>query len=460
MNYLYKRDEKKRLMNLLEGGARIVYISLNKDEISNIRVQNVFPEGWILGIPSANRDRKAYYLVKSRVQNETTFQNIFSFELLMHLSLKQQVYVFTISNSKLKLNNKRIHIIRSENRQKFISSITKILDSAEKPIIAIDSEMETHQIIKKFAFEYPEISFLDVSYIFEKQSMDSDDSDMQFPSETSFFVTVVLTLYKRPEVLRYQYDAIRQQTLLPSEIILFQDQIKNGERVKIDDTISPLFDRIEIADENVGVWGRFKFARDYARGPYVCLFDDDTIPGECWLESCHFHMQNKLAVYSTLGISLIKSQGYPYNGFYRIGWSSANRRCEEVDFAGHAWFIKREWLSWMFENTERYQEIRYAAEDMCLSVKAAQHDIPTIITPHPYKNKSVWGSQYEDALKYGNSKAALGINGNYKNMYNALNMLINDGWKPMHISRKLYVNLRYILQKIRIGVFKICGIKF
>ncbi len=459
MKYLYREDAKKRLLDLLESRNRIIYVSLNDKEIADINKRK-FPEEWLLGIPAVNENRKEYYSLKSRVKNETTFQKLINLEFLNKLSLERMIYICTTRQIELKISTQKVRIIREKEPQKVLQLLRELLNNKEDVIVAIDVETQTHQTIRELAVEYPQTSFLDVYYAFGEKRKNLHASDVQFPPDTNFSITVVLTLYKRPEVLERQYKAVRQQTLYPAEIILFQDQIKDGKRVKMNDTVKSLFDQVKIASENVGVWGRFEYARDCANSPYVCLFDDDTIPGERWLENCHFHMQNKLAIYSTLGISLIKSKGYPYNGFYRIGWSSANKRCEEVDFAGHAWFIKKEWISWMFENTTKYQGIRYAAEDMCLSVKAKEHNIPTIILPHPRKDKSLWGSQYECALKYGNSSVALGINGNYENMYNALNMLIGDGWKPMYVSKRLYVNMRYIWQKIQMGVFKICRTDF
>lgn len=460
MNFLYRKNEEERIGNLLEEGKRFVYVSLDDKEIKNIKERNFFPKEWTLGVPAINKDRKAYYTVRSRVKNKITFQKIMNLDFLVRMALRCHLYIITMEDINLRQKNLDLNIIRIDNKKNFTQCIKKILNDTKKPVIAINASINTHTVIEELSSEYPMVSFIDISYISSNENAYSGISDFQLQSTTDFSVTVVLTLYKRPEVLERQYQAIKKQSLLPAEIILFQDQVQKGKRLVIDENIKSMFNKVEIADNNVGVWGRFRSAKDNATSPYVCLFDDDTIPGERWLENCHFHMQDKAAIYATLGIRLLRHKGYPYNGFYRIGWCSANKKCEKVDFAGHAWFIKKEWLAWMFQDTEKYQQIRYAAEDMCLSVKAAEHNIPTMILPHPYRDKELWGSQYEYALKYGDSSVALSTNGNNENMYNAVDMLIDDGWEPMCTSRKLYLNVQYILQKIREKIIKLCGIRF
>lgn len=268
-------------------------------------------------------------------------------------------------------------------------------------------------------------------------------------------ISVVMTLYKRPEALEKQINAIKEQTIKPLELLLFHDHVKCGEEVVLDSNLRKEFDEILEPTENEGVWGRFRFAKEVARGKYICMLDDDTIPGSRWLETCVQLIKKRNAVYASLGICLTRYGCYPYDGFYRIGWSSANRKCEEVDFAGHSWFFNKECLDWMLKDTEQYQEIRTAAEDMNLSVRAKEHGVPTIITPHPLGNMEIWGSIPHYAMTYGNSKVATGINGNYENMNKAIKMLEDEGWEPMYRSNYVFVKVRQIIQRIYVKLLKV-----
>jgi hypothetical protein len=50
-------------------------------------------------------------------------------------------------------------------------------------------------------------------------------------------------------------------------------------RMVIENTTSAFCNR------NLGVWSRFAYALN-AKTKYVCVFDDDTIPGNNWLKNC------------------------------------------------------------------------------------------------------------------------------------------------------------------------------
>ena len=41
----------------------------------------------------------------------------------------------------------------------------------------------------------------------------------------------------------------------------------------------------DLSNYNYGVWARFAYALN-ARTDYVCVLDDDTIPGNRWLGNC------------------------------------------------------------------------------------------------------------------------------------------------------------------------------
>ena len=251
------------------------------------------------------------------------------------------------------------------------------------------------------------------------------------PGKTDFKVSVVLSAYKKPDVLKEQLDAIEAQTLKPKEIFLFQDGIAENYKVSFSQEILNRFDKHVILNENKGVWERFKFAQG-AASKYVCIFDDDTVPGKRWLENCHFNSMYQDGVYGTVGILIkdFKTCSYPYGvgkGYYRFGWPTPLNKTIGVDFAGHSWFLRTEYLKYMFDNTEKYQEFKYAAEDMCLSFKCAQHGIKTFTPPHPYNDEELWGSRF--AVKYGTMPTAISLNSeSFDRMRSAFDLFVQAGW--------------------------------
>ena len=111
-------------------------------------------------------------------------------------------------------------------------------------------------------------------------------------------ITVILNGYKRPENLNEQLEALKNQTLPPDEILFWYNNPGDNDLINYDIGT-------EIAgaycNYNFGVWARFAFALN-AKNDYVCVFDDDTIPGKKWLENCMDTMNEKEGLLGTVGL--------------------------------------------------------------------------------------------------------------------------------------------------------------
>lgn len=275
------------------------------------------------------------------------------------------------------------------------------------------------------------------------------------PITTNFDVSVLLTVYKKPDTLEKQLSAIMKQSLKPKEILLFQDGINEPYKISINNDLLNLFSKYKINDVNQGVWERFKFAQE-AKSEYICLFDDDTIPGTRWLENCHYNMMFNKGIYGTIGIILKNFKGYPYKNYYRVGWAQPFSKLIKVDFVGHSWFFPKKYLEYMFDNTNKYQEYKYVAEDMCLSFKCKEKGINTYVPPHPYFNEELWGSQKEYAYKFGTTPTAISSNSNsFIKMNTALQSLKKDGWDLIYNKEKYSIKYKFIKIKYEELKYKI-----
>ena len=270
-------------------------------------------------------------------------------------------------------------------------------------------------------------------------------------------ITVVLTAFKRIDSLRVQLDSIKNQTLKPQEVWLFQDKISKDYEIQLKEELLEEFDNVCIAQENVGVWGRFEFAKK-AKTEYVCIFDDDTIPGNRWLENCMDNMKKNEGIYGAIGVTVFNNNDYPYSNYCRVGWQRPNPETCEVDFVGHSWFLKTEWLTFMFEDAKNMRKYKYAAEDMSVSYAALLHDIKTYVPAHPFDNYEIWGSLPESGTILGQNSVALSGNGNAKRMNDAIKELENMGWNFIYKRNPHYIaylkkvsnsaHKKIILQKI------------
>ena len=147
---------------------------------------------------------------------------------------------------------------------------------------------------------------------------------------------VVLTQYKRTHLER-QLQALQKQTLKPDFLVVFQ----NESHVDITD-LKQKYNFIHIHnDYNTKFFGRF--AACFSFPVDVCVvFDDDMIPGEKCLES---YVNQCVSLDGIIG----GNGRYAYkNGPISQPPDIGLRPRIKVDFVGHVWCFKKQWLHYMF----------------------------------------------------------------------------------------------------------------
>jgi hypothetical protein len=215
-------------------------------------------------------------------------------------------------------------------------------------------------------------------------------------------ITVILNGYKRPHVLKEQYEAVIAQTMKPKEIMFWHnhsDLSAQFDKDVIDKTVA--FQ----GNSNLGVWARFAYAL-MAKTKYVCILDDDTIPGNRWLENCYVHNKTNRGLYGTVGIVFNSTMGYD-GPHYRVGWPSANDKLERADIVGHSWFFEKELLTAFWRELPDPKFVR-CGEDIHFSYVLQKYmGLETYVPPHPKNDLSLWGSQPDKAWKYGTELVAI-----------------------------------------------------
>lgn len=208
-------------------------------------------------------------------------------------------------------------------------------------------------------------------------------------------ITVILNCYKRPEYLQEQIDAIKNQTVPVDDIWIWYNKPEDQEQYDL----SQLGCKVATCNHNFKFHGRFAFGL-LAQTKYVAYFDDDTIPGPKWFESCLSQMEKENLILGTAGIRL---QGSAYNPHSKVGWNGVkSSTLEYVDLVGHAWFMERSTLKYLWQEEQVSWE---NGEDIQLSAFAYKHGgIKTAVPPHPTNDISVWGSL--KGMDYGNDNAA------------------------------------------------------
>ncbi|WP_422927501.1 methyltransferase domain-containing protein [Singulisphaera sp. PoT] len=196
-------------------------------------------------------------------------------------------------------------------------------------------------------------------------------------------VTVILTAYRRPEVLAEQVEAIRAQTRLPRQIWIWANDPGPAMREALGRVG---VDRVVTSDRNAYVHARF--ALGLAAGTeFLAVFDDDTVPGPRWLENCLSTFDQAPGILGAAGVRL---RGPDYGRRSVHGWHDPRAEAVEVDLVGHAWFLRREWACHLFASPAATGT---NGEDIELSARAWRlAGIRSLCPPHPPGDRSLWGS--------------------------------------------------------------------
>lgn len=212
-------------------------------------------------------------------------------------------------------------------------------------------------------------------------------------------ITVVLNVYKRSSHFSRQLEAVQKQTIKPVEILVWE----NGAEQIPDEFRDQLV--IARSSKNFGVWARFAFALNVV-SEFVCILDDDTIPGERWLENCYRTMSETPGLLGTRGIVFDNENAYSMHK--DIGVYGPNKSTQTVDIVGHSWFFRTSWLSFFWREYENRFPEDLAGEDIHFSYALQKHlDLPTLVPPHPPSDLSLWGSMPDLAKKLGKGKESI-----------------------------------------------------
>lgn len=232
----------------------------------------------------------------------------------------------------------------------------------------------------------------------------------------------VLTCYKRVNNIMPQLQAVRAQTVKPAQLLLWH----NAGGGTLDPKLLQGVTYVQAAP-NMGVWPRFLVGMELTTD-YVCVFDDDTIPGTRWFENCLKTMQSHRGLLGTVGVIFkgpVRSQGMS-----RVGWPTPNINVCEADIVGHSWFFEREWLR--YYALEPRKGGPTFGEDYHFSVALQKHlKLGTYVPPHPPQDMSLWGSIKgrtlgTDAVALYREKGA----GDDKARAHAA--YVAAGWKPLY----------------------------
>jgi hypothetical protein len=187
---------------------------------------------------------------------------------------------------------------------------------------------------------------------------------------------------------------------------------------------------ISESNKNFGVWARFAYALN-SEGEYICIFDDDTIPGSRWLENCLSTINSNPGLLGTRGI--IFDSKLSYSMYREVGLHNPNERTEQVDIVGHCWFFKKVWLEKFWSEFGNKFPDCMAGEDIHFSYALQKHlNLPTLVPKHPESQLEFWGSLPKFANEFGQDQQSLSLKPkSYKKFEDALQHYRSLGFSTM-----------------------------
>lgn len=255
-------------------------------------------------------------------------------------------------------------------------------------------------------------------------------------------ITVILNLYKRPQNLQKQIEAFQNQTVKPKEIWVWQNNDGTFPNYDCQDSFDSsgingicdvdrkgLIDKWITSNHNWGIFGRFTMAQ-MAQTEFVCINDDDTIPGPRWLETCLESYSTNPGLQGGIGVVLTSDN---YKNHFRIGWAEPRATTEEVDLVGHSWFFPKSYLKYMWMEEPFTWRMEDAHFSYCLQKYG---NIKTYVPPQDTKDKSSSVLGYE----LGVDNVAMSNPANHNQFYSerssALRHYLSLGWKPLYVTNK------------------------
>jgi hypothetical protein len=221
---------------------------------------------------------------------------------------------------------------------------------------------------------------------------------------TKPLVTSICNAYGRPANFPCQINALKRQTVA-NEIMVWQNHHSLTAHQWHRDWFDPGQMQYAKASGNLGVWARFAYALN-AKTEFVCLWDDDAVPGPNWYENCLETIKTHDGLLGGNGV--VFHSIHDYDNRTNHGWAYPNEKAERVDIVGHAWFVRREWLGLFWSEMPDIDQAPAAGEDFHFSYALQKFGIGTYVPPHKIGFNRYWSNENpKAAMKRGGGGPAI-----------------------------------------------------
>lgn len=196
-------------------------------------------------------------------------------------------------------------------------------------------------------------------------------------------ITVLINGFLRLDNIKLMVEALRNQTIQPNKIIVYYTKPTK-------DFIVPFIDNVDfiVAEEDHGLPSRFAIGL-ITKTNYLCIMDDDMVPGNKWLEICLDLIKKENAVICGYGMKYNNSMS-DLNARRFGDHGESNEKPEQVDVGGHSWFMKKEWLKYFWMEDPIDWKV---SDDIHFAYTLKKYgNLKIIVSPHPVSDKTIWSN--------------------------------------------------------------------
>lgn len=238
-------------------------------------------------------------------------------------------------------------------------------------------------------------------------------------------ISVILNVYKRPESLEKQIEAVLNQSVKidPKNIHVWYNRSDKQQFLPKNSDINTY-----VCNWNTKFFGRFTLPL-LCRTKYIAMFDDDILPQKDWFLNCLNTMNSHEGI---LGGSGVLVAGKTYNPHVKVGWNGTRTNVPvQVDLVGHAWFFKQEWTKHLWNEPPVSWD---NGEDIMFAYVCQKNGINSFVPPHPVDKLNLWSTEDRFARTVGSdANASWLLKSHNTQRDDIVSELVKRGWKTINL---------------------------
>ncbi|MGJ8522724.1 hypothetical protein R84981_001415 [Carnimonas sp. R-84981] len=268
---------------------------------------------------------------------------------------------------------------------------------------------EAREIYLSLAQRKPEMSTICESLARRCAQLITDDSETNASDhapENSDFAEIfknedsgwsaVITMWKRTDYLEEQLEALFNQTIPPDQIIILQ----NGNHFVVAPELVTKYGLQIIRSDVNSLYTRW-IVGYLCDSEYICVLDDDVIPGRHWIELCINTSKEGNALVGPSGRkAALDNKDRAWDSVENLGKDEAL----ECDWVCNAYFFKKEWIKYIV-GCARYNNTQKTFDDIQLATTLKQNGGIKAMVPPQRSRDGEWSGHTK--RQYGHDEHAL-----------------------------------------------------